>query len=86
MLKQVCIIPFTRDYLLHFNSLEETPLEKIESVDMMRVIENGEKVRMVMTDELSCSVDTARDLQHATKLMAQDSMMLDYLKKIKTSL
>ena len=81
MLKQVCIIPFTRDYLLRFNSLEETPLEKIESVDMMRVIENGENVRMVMTDELSCSVDTAEDLQHATKLMAKDSMMWDYLKR-----
>lgn len=81
MLKQVCIIPFTRDYLLRFNSLEETPLEKIESVDMMRVIENGEKVRMVMTDELSCSVDTAEDLQHAIKLMAQDSMMWSYLEK-----
>ena len=80
MLKQVCIIPFTRDYLLRFNSLEETPLEKIESVDMMRVIENGEKVRMVMTNELSCSVDTIEDLQRVIKLMAQDPMMYNYLK------
>ena len=35
MLKQVCIIPFRRDYLLKFNSMHETNLEVIESVDMM---------------------------------------------------
>ena len=81
MLKQVCIIPFARNYLLRFNSLEETPLEKIESVDMMRVIENGEKVHMVMSDELSCSVDNLEDLQKATKLMLDDSLMHSYLDK-----
>jgi 3-deoxy-manno-octulosonate cytidylyltransferase (CMP-KDO synthetase) len=29
MLKQVCIIPFRRDYLLRFNTMPETPLERI---------------------------------------------------------
>jgi 3-deoxy-manno-octulosonate cytidylyltransferase (CMP-KDO synthetase) len=81
MLKQVCIIPFARNYLLRFNSMEETPLEKVESVDMMRVIENGEKVHMVMSDELSCSVDNLEDLQKATKLMLDDTLMHSYLGK-----
>lgn len=35
MLKQVCIIPFRRDYLLKFNELEPTDLERIESIDML---------------------------------------------------
>ena len=47
MKKQVCIIPFRRDYLLTFNSLPESPLEHIESIDMLRVLENGGVVRMV---------------------------------------
>ena len=38
MLKQVCIIPFRRDFLLKFNNLAPTPLEIIESVDMLRVL------------------------------------------------
>ena len=38
MLKQVCIIPFKRDFLLSFNQLSETELEVIESVDMMRIL------------------------------------------------
>jgi len=79
MLKQVCIIPFDRDYIIRFNALEETPLERIESVDMMRVIENGEKVHMVMTSEVSCSVDTEEDLHNASTLMAHDSLMPFYI-------
>ncbi len=79
MLKQVCIIPFRRHYLLHFNSLDETPLEKIESVDMMRVIENGNKVHMVLTEEISCSVDTEDDLKKASELMKNDILMPKYL-------
>lgn len=41
MRKQVCVIPFRRDYLLKYTSLAPTPLEIAESVDMMRVLEWG---------------------------------------------
>jgi len=78
MLKQVCIIPFRRDYLLKFNSMPETPLERIESVDMMRILENGEQVRMVMTDAETLSVDTPEDLRKVVKLMDGDELMYQY--------
>jgi len=79
MLKQVCIIPFRKDYLLKFNSMEETQLEIIESVDMMRIIENGEKVRMVMIDDISFSVDTAEDLKKVQQEMKNDALMHTYI-------
>jgi len=79
MLKQICIIPFRRDYLLKFNNSPETPLERIESVDMMRVIESGEKVRMVMTGQESIGVDTPEHLKHVEDLMAEDDLMERYL-------
>ena len=60
MRKQVCIIPFRRDYLIRFNEMEESPLEICESVDMMRILEHGEKVRMVPTDARTWSVDTLK--------------------------
>lgn len=43
MKKQVCVIPFTRDFLLEYIKLAPTPLEIAESVDMMRVLEHGKK-------------------------------------------
>jgi len=78
MLKQVCIIPFRRDYLLKFNSLPETVLERIESVDMMRVIEHGEHVHMVMTDVETLSVDTPEDLERVVDLMKSDALINEY--------
>jgi 3-deoxy-manno-octulosonate cytidylyltransferase (CMP-KDO synthetase) len=74
MLKQVCIIPFKRDFLLEFNSLSETPLERMESVDMMRVIEHGGQVKMVMTNTETLSVDTPTELERVSELMMSDRL------------
>lgn len=79
MLKQVCVIPFRRGYLLKFNSMPETPLECVESVDMMRILENGEQVRMVMTDAETLSVDTLEDLKRVESLMKGDQLLKKYL-------
>lgn len=80
MRKQVCIIPFRRDYLLHFNSLKETPLEIIESVDMMRILENGDKIRMAPVSERTFSVDTPADLEKTREAMKDDPLRLKYTK------
>ena len=78
MQKQVCIIPFTRDFLLTFNELEPTPLEVIESVDMMRVLEHGYKVKMVPTHFDTYSVDTTDDLKRVEKLLMDDELTRKY--------
>ncbi len=62
-------MPFRRGYLPIFNSMPETPLECFESVDMMRIIEHGGKVHMVMTETCTLSVDTKEDLKKVTNLM-----------------
>jgi len=72
MNKQVCIIPFTRDFLITFTNLETTPLEIVESVDMLRAMEHGYKVKMVPTDVITYSVDTREDLAFVEKLMSVD--------------
>ena len=62
MKKQVCVIPFTREFLLQYTRLSPTPLEIAESVDMMRVLEHGEKIKMVPTKFKTYPVDTKDDL------------------------
>ena len=69
MKKQVCIIPFTRDFLLEYTKLAPTPLEIAESVDMMRVLEHGKKVKMVPTKYQTHPVDTQEDLLRVEELM-----------------
>ncbi len=79
MLKQICVIPFRRDYLLKFNKLPPTPLEIAESVDMMRILEHGDKVKMVSTPHHSWSVDTPEDLNYVIEAMQDDSLYENYL-------
>lgn len=78
MSKQVPIIPFRRDFLIEYNQMEPTPLEIIESVDMMRIVENGLKIRMVKTQYTTHAVDTADDLHHVETLMANDRLVNMY--------
>lgn len=67
--KQVCVVPFRADALERFSRLPPTPLEKAESIDMLRFLEHGVKVRMTPTRLASRAVDTPRDLALVEDLM-----------------
>ena len=76
---QTGIIAFRRDSLLRFNSQAATQLEQIESIDMNRVLEYGEKIRMVLTEAITIGVDTPQELIDAAELMKGDDTMTAYL-------
>lgn len=69
--RQVCVIPFRRDFLLEYSRLDPTPLEKRESIDMLRVMEHGRKVRMVPVDFVSLPVDTPEDLMRVEEILGR---------------
>ena len=76
--KQVCIIPFRRDFLLTYASLDPTRLEESESIDMLRALEHGYKVHMVETERSSHAVDTPADLAMVEALMRHDPLVRQY--------
>jgi len=76
---QTGIIAFRKDALRYFNSLGSSELEKIESVDMNRVLEKGEKIRMVPFKRVTLGVDTPEDLTEAARLLQKDPEIRRYL-------
>ncbi len=78
MNKQISIDPFRRDFLIKFNNLPSTPLEVIESIDMLRVLGNGYRVKMVPTESETYSVDTLEDLKRVERFMENDSLIANY--------
>ena len=76
--KQVCIIPFRREILFQYTNLSPTPLEQLESVDMLRLLEHGLSVRMVHTEFNTQAVDTPADLAKVEKLMNDDLLLSRY--------
>ncbi len=82
--KQLGIISFQRQALIDFSRLPQTPLEKIESIDMMRLIEHGRSIKTVLTDSFLQGVDTPDDAKKVELIMLKDTLYHQYKKFEKT--
>ena len=71
--KQICVIPFKTKFLKLYSNLKETPLEVAESIDMLRIIENGYKVKMVPVKGEFQPVDVLNDVLIVEKFLSQKS-------------
>lgn len=56
---------FTRDFLLYYKTLPQTPLEKTESLEQLRVLEHGHKIRVCLTEERTLEVNTLEEYEQA---------------------
>lgn len=65
--KQICVIPFRTEFLKLYSSWNETPLEISESIDMLRIIENGYKVKMIKVKGEFHPVDVPNDIKVVEK-------------------
>jgi len=68
--KHVGLYVYRRDFLLAFSRMEPTPLEQTESLEQLRVLENGYPIYVVETPYSSQGVDTPEDLAKVTALIA----------------
>ncbi len=62
--KHLGIYGFTKKALLDFVSLEQTANEKSRNLEQMRAIDNGIKIKSVLTSEDFLSINTLEDLLH----------------------
>ena len=61
--KHIGIYAYQRDFLLAYAKMQPTPLEQAESLEQLRALENGYKIKVVKTDYRFVGVDTAEDLK-----------------------
>jgi 3-deoxy-manno-octulosonate cytidylyltransferase (CMP-KDO synthetase) len=78
-LKQVCVMAFRRRTLLQFAALTPSPLEILESIDMLRLLEHGIPVRLEPTEIQTQAVDVPADLERAESLLTCDPFTETYL-------
>ncbi len=65
--KHVGLYVYRRETLLKFSSLRQTDLEQVEKLEQLRYLEHGYKMKIVITEYDSLSVDTPKDLEIARK-------------------
>ncbi len=69
--KQIGLYAFRRNFLFRFVKMPQSPLELIEGVEFLRILENGFKIKAVVTDYSAVSVDTLSDLIEVEKILRQ---------------
>ena len=70
-LRHIGIYAYRRDVLDAVTRLPQSPLERAESLEQLRWLENGYRIRVGLTDVETVGIDTPADLQRAELMLSQ---------------
>ena len=73
--KHIGLYGYRREFLLTFAALKPTPLERSESLEQLRALEHGFRIRAVETRFESIEVDTPEDLERVRRRVATPAHM-----------
>lgn len=65
---------YRRDFLLLYKTLPQTPLEKAEALEQLRVLEHGYKIRVCLTEDRTLEINTPEELARAQHFNYTDSI------------
>ena len=77
--QQTGIICFTRSLIDQFSKMPPTPLEQAEQIDILRGLENGFEVSVVIADRPTLGVDTPADRDRAEEMLKADPWTRHYM-------
>lgn len=69
--KHIGVYAFRKTALMDFYKLPPSPLEENEKLEQLRYLENGKRIKMVLTDKQSIGIDTPEDLEKAREFFTQ---------------
>lgn len=67
--KHIGVYAYRREFLLHYAQLPPTPLERTESLEQLRALEHGYRIKVLAVDFQSVGVDTPEDLAKVNALL-----------------
>lgn len=67
--KHTGLYVYRREFLIRFSGLPQSVLEKTESLEQLRALENGAKIKVVETEESSIGVDTKEDFERVRQIL-----------------
>ena len=70
--KHIGIYAYRRNFLLAYAKMEPTPLEQAESLEQLRALENGYKIRVIKSSCRFVGVDTEEDLELVNEIYRRE--------------
>ena len=75
--KHVGIYGYKRDFVIEYAKMEPTPLEKSESLEQLRALENGYKIKVMETPYKIIGVDTQEELEKVREYVIKHKLKID---------
>lgn len=75
--KHIGIYTYRRDFLLRLSGLPQGSLEQAERLEQLRVLENGFKIKTVLTAYNSLCVDTPEDLHQVENFIKLNKLQVE---------
>lgn len=63
---------FRSDFLSHYTKLPQTPLERAEALEQMRVLEHGYRIRVCLTEDTTLEINTKEEYEQAQQFTYSD--------------
>lgn len=70
------IYAFKKDFLLKYADLTETPLQKSEDLEQLKVLEHGVKIKLAIVNSKSIGVDNPEDIKKVETLLCKQNSFL----------
>lgn len=80
--RQAGISAFQKPFLHKYSTLPQTPLERVESVDMLRVVEHGYQIQGVIFAQPTLGVDRPEDIGKVEAVLRDDTAQKAYYARI----
>lgn len=71
--RHIGLYVYRRNFLLRYSRMKPTPLEEIEKLEQLRVLENGYRIRVAVVDYKPFHVDTPEDLPKILSFLSKSS-------------
>ncbi|MBL7067224.1 MAG: 3-deoxy-manno-octulosonate cytidylyltransferase [Candidatus Marinimicrobia bacterium] len=68
-LAHIGLYVFRKSYLLQFVNMPPSTLEQLEQLEQLRILENGDRIHVVLTNKLSMGIDTPEDVKQAERIL-----------------
>ena len=73
-LKHIGVYAYRRSFLLTYAKMEQTPLEKTESLEQLRALETGHKIGVIRIETEDIGIDTEEDLKKANEFFERSCL------------
>jgi 3-deoxy-manno-octulosonate cytidylyltransferase (CMP-KDO synthetase) len=67
--KHIGLYVFRREFLLEFASWPESPLERAERLEQLRILEHGYHIKATITEHDSIPIDTEADVERVERIL-----------------